>query len=151
MVALPFQPLCAFLSLFDLLCIVPICNAQRASYSKFRHSLCSHRLRFQQEDRPLIALSIYTHAHTHTYTHSIASALFCMIQGKLNQMTKMQGMKLCFHLWSLFEMRLLVQLRVPFFVENQVHGLKFKANSNEEALLTFIQKSFYLLLSILLC
>lgn len=60
-------------------------------------------------------------------------------------------MKLCFHLSSLFGMRLLVQLRVPFFAENQVHGLKFEANSNEEALLTCIQKSSYLLLSILLC
>lgn len=72
MAALPFQPLCAFLSLFDLLCIVPVCNAQR------HHTLNSVIVcaligfRFQQEDRPLIAF-IHLHTRTHTYIHSLNS------------------------------------------------------------------------------
>lgn len=83
MAALPFQPPCAFLSLFDLLCIVPVCNAQR-HHTLNSDTVCAFiGFRFQQEDRPLIAfIHLHTRTHIHTLTHSIASAPFCMDSGQ---------------------------------------------------------------------
>ena len=70
--ALPFQLLCAFLHLCDLLCIVPVCDAQRhcTLNSDIVDALIGFR--FQQEDRPLIVF-IHLHTRAHTYIHSLNS------------------------------------------------------------------------------